>query len=187
MPWDEEAARRHVVRTEQQLAALDSLPDHAAAARAREAVQALVDLYGECLARITAQLGEADGQAVRRLAGDPLVGHLLLVHDLHPDPVTSRIGAVLAELRPALGGGEAELLAVEGPVARLRLTEGGASGGCGCSPDGRPDDMVRDAVLGRAPEIEQVEIETVRAAAPQAVIPVADLFRGPALAVREAG
>ncbi|MET7716664.1 NifU family protein [Streptomyces sp. NPDC005407] len=188
MPWDDEEARRHVLRLDELLAALDGLPDHAAAARANDAVQALVDLYGECLRRIMGQL--ADGaEAVRRLAADELVGHLLLVHDLHPDPVAARVEAAIAELRSVLRrkDGDIELLGLDGAVARVRLTEGsGSGGGCGCSAE-PPDAAVRDAVMGRAPEIEQVEIETVRASKPQALIPVDSLFRSPVTAGRATG
>lgn len=187
MPWDDEEARRNVLRLEDQLAALDSLPDHAAAARANDAVQALVDLYGECLRRIMDHL--ADGaEDVRRLAADELVGHLLLVHDLHPDPVAARVEAAIAEMRIVLRrqDGDIELLGLNGAVARVRLTESGGGGGCGCSAE-PPDAAVRDAVMGRAPEIEQVEIETVRASKPQALISVDSLFRSPVTAGRETG
>jgi Fe-S cluster biogenesis protein NfuA len=186
MPWDDEEARRHVLRLEELLAALGGLPDHAAAARANDAVQALVDLYGECLRRIMGQL--ADGaEAVRRLAADELIGHLLLVHDLHPDPVAARVEAAIAEMRSVLRrkDGDIELLGLDGAVARVRLTEG-SGGGCGCSAE-PPDAAVRDAVMGHAPEIEQVEIETVRASKPQALIPVDSLFRSPVTASRETG
>ncbi|MEW2630865.1 NifU family protein [Streptomyces sp. NPDC048389] len=177
MPWDDEQARRQVIRTEESLAALDSLPDHRSAAHAQDAVRALVELYGECLARVVGHL-EDWPDAARRLADDELVSHLLLVHDLHPDPPETRVGAVLEETRSALAGqgGGVELLGLDGAVARLRLTEGGG-GGCGCSSAGSAEDALRTAVLGRVPEIERVEIETVQPPPPQALIPAESLFR----------
>ena len=83
MPWQDHEAREHVSRTEAMLARLDALADPAARAQALGAVQAIVELYGECLARIMRQVTEsADGAPAAAIAGDELVSHLLLVHDL---------------------------------------------------------------------------------------------------------
>ncbi|MFH8370210.1 NifU family protein [Streptomyces sp. NPDC018031] len=181
MPWDDETARQHVTRTEELLSGLDGLPDHASAARAQEAVQALVDLYGECLARVMEHLADWP-QGTERIAGDELLGHLLLVHDLHPDPPGTRVEAALAEVRTALAdrGGEVTLLHLEHSAVRLRLTEGGAGHGCGCGSAEPPEDMVRAVLGSRVPEIERIDIETVPAAPPQALIPADSLFRRPA-------
>jgi len=53
-----------------------------------EMVQALLDLYGEGLARTIAPL---DAETRRAVADDELVAHLLLLHDLHPVPVETRV------------------------------------------------------------------------------------------------
>lgn len=186
MHWDDEEARRHVARTEDLLEALDTLPDHAASARAREAVQALVDLYGQALARVVAHAADAP-DTTRRLADDELVGQLLLAHDLHPDPVNTRLDAALDQARALLArqGGDLELLGFDGTEVRVRLT-GTGGGGCGCSTTEPPEDLVRAAILARAPEVGHVAVETVPAAAPQALIPVESLFRTPAAAGRDA-
>ncbi|MGH3101956.1 MAG: NifU family protein, partial [Thermoleophilia bacterium] len=91
-----------------------------------ELVQALVDLYGEGLARIVAH----DPECVAGLADDELVSHLLLLHGLHPRPLEQRVRGALADVRPYLEqhGGDVELLGVEGGIARLRLE--GSCNGC---------------------------------------------------------
>jgi hypothetical protein len=154
MPWDDTYARHQVVRAEELLSGLDALPDGVAAARATETVRTLVALYGDCLARVMAHLtddpepagqeddrrepsgppGRLGGSAdavVRRLAADELVGHLLLVHDLHPDPVETRVRDALADPRARLEarGGALELLELSDTAVRIRLRDGG--GGCG--------------------------------------------------------
>lgn len=96
-PWDDAYARRRVALAEEQLSGLDALPDGLAAARAAQTVETLVGLYGQCLGRITAQLAEHP-DVLDRLAADDLVGHLLLVHDLHPHPVGTRVRQALAAL-----------------------------------------------------------------------------------------
>jgi Fe-S cluster biogenesis protein NfuA len=170
MPWDNTRAREHVARVETLLTALDALPDEAARTWAAETAEALVDLYGECLARIMDRLAAA-GQdtAVAAVAADELVGRLLLVHDLHPLPTEQRIRDALART-----GVHAELLAVEDGAARIRVQADGA--GCRSSAAGVAA-AVREAVALAAPEIQWVE--TVAEAPPQqAFIPAEDLLAG---------
>ncbi|MFF4195859.1 hypothetical protein [Nonomuraea sp. NPDC001831] len=102
-----------------------------------ELAQALLDLYGEGLTRIMAA---ADDDLAARLAADDVVAHLLLLHDLHPIDVRTRV-------EDALRGTGAEVVAVEGDLVRLRLPDDGSSA-----------DAVRRAVRDAAPEVEQVEI-----------------------------
>jgi Fe-S cluster biogenesis protein NfuA len=207
--WDDERARRQVARAEELLSGLETLPDSAAAARAAETVETLVGLYGECLARIMDHLartgGDDDGGGdVRRLAADELVGHLLLVHDLHPDPPETRARRVLDELRPHLRSLGTELEVLEVSAARVRVRVTGGGGGCSSSSAcgstwatsrESAEQAVRDAVGGCAPEIGSVEIEsagtegagTGPAAAPQTFIPVDALFQGRTLTGRGTG
>ncbi|MGH3448391.1 MAG: hypothetical protein ACRDP4_12300 [Nocardioidaceae bacterium] len=73
-----------------------------------ETVQALSEVYGEALARV---LDSADSMLIDKLAGDELVRHLLVLHDLHPDsdddagpPNQSQEGqAELDEIQALLG------------------------------------------------------------------------------------
>src|SRR5690625_129645 len=62
-----------------------------------EAVQALTDVYGEALARM---LNLADPELARRLSDDELVGHLLVLHDVHPESVETRAERALDSVRP---------------------------------------------------------------------------------------
>jgi Fe-S cluster biogenesis protein NfuA/nitrite reductase/ring-hydroxylating ferredoxin subunit len=83
----------------------------------------------------------------------------LLVHDLHPYDVTTRVEHALDNVRPYLGshGGDVELLEVSGDVVRLRLL-----GSC----DGCPSSSVtlklavEGAIEAAAPEIISIEVET---------------------------
>src|SRR6185437_13085015 len=73
--------------------------DPRAAAPAGELVRALSGLYGEGLRRIVDLM---DAETVRRLTTDDLVSALLVLHDLHPEPLLDRIQAALESVRPAL-------------------------------------------------------------------------------------
>jgi len=148
-------------RIEELLSVLRSTSGESGAA-AEELVRLLLGLYGDGLGHIMDALtaeGEA-GRAVRdRLLADPLVESLLLLHDLHPLDVDTRIQRALDRVRPYLGShaGGVQYLGV-GPdgVARLRLE--GSCHGCPSSTV-----TVRLAVQGAvedaAPEVTEVVVE----------------------------
>jgi len=142
-------------RVERLLEAAEALPDARARATALAAVQGVVELYGAALARIVERVGPGTARA---LADDELVGHLLLVHDLHPLAVEQRVRDALDGVRPYLGshGGDVELVAVEGDVARVRLQ--GSCDGCPASA-ATLKLAIEQAVLAAAPELERVEAQ----------------------------
>lgn len=173
MPWSDTEARTHVGRVETLLGALGALPHDIARTRATETVEALVDLYGECLARLMDHLARHPAAAglASEVAADELVGHLLLVHDLHPLPTEQRIEQALEE-----AGGGARLLALDHGTARIALP---AEGGCGCGSTAAARTAAVEAAVRRlAPEVERVETVQETAAA-RPLIPVDALFAGP--------
>ena len=87
-------------------------------------------MHGEGLERMLEAL---DAGRPPRLAGDSVVGSLLLIHGLHPEPLEERVQAALDRVRPYMEshGGNVELLGIEDGVARLRLQ--GSCDGCGAS------------------------------------------------------
>mgnify|MGYP001164407518 CR=1 FL=1 len=123
---------------------------------ATEAVVLLTEVYGEALARI---LDRADGRLAESLADDELLGHLLVLHDIHPEPPERRAARAVERLRPAVRelGGDVEWAGVEGQVGRVRLKAGGGCGsGCG-GGTAEVSDAVQEAVLAAAPELTAVE------------------------------
>lgn len=140
---DDAEVRELVARVEGLLERIDGDP------RAGEVVQALVELYGEALARLVAGADPAE---------DELLSHLLLVHDLHPVDVETRVRRALDEVRPYLGthGGDVELLGIEGDFARVRLV--GTCNGCPSSSVTLRN-AIEEAVMRAAPELERVEAE----------------------------
>lgn len=172
---DDREIRERVGRIEALLAEIESFDDPARAT-ALAAVEALLDLYGEGLARIVARVAESDGgELAAAFAEDELVSHLLLLHDLHPSGVEERVGQALDEVRPYLRshGGDVELLGVENGVAHLRL-EGSCSG---CPSSAMTLRLaVEDAIRKAAPELERIEAEGV-SEAPSGLIPLASVQR----------
>ncbi|MEU1911199.1 NifU family protein [Streptomyces massasporeus] len=153
-----------LVRLDRALDSLESAPGPTTRT-ATEAVALLTEVYGEALARV---LDRADEQLAERLAEDELLGHLLVLHDIHPEPAERRAARAVERLRPAVQerGGDVEWAGVEGQVARVRLTTGGGGCGSGCGGGGdEVTDAVRAAVLAAAPELTAVEPLTEKAPA----------------------
>ena len=126
--------------------------------KAEELVRLLMQLYGAGLERILTIVDEFDaaGQSVAgpifaRLAADDLVASLLVLHDLHPLDLETRVARALEHFRSYLDshGGAVTLLGVEDGVVRLRL-EGKASSAKAA---------IEKAIKEAAPEIARIEVE----------------------------
>jgi len=154
---DDREASERIGRIEGLLEELESLSDPVARDRATETVEALVDLYGEGLARVVALVGEREGLA-ETLAGDELVSHLLLLHGLHPVPLETRVLGALAEVRPYLEshGGGVELLGTDDGIVRLRM-----QGSCsGCPSSAMTLKLaIEDAIQKVAPDVDAIEAD----------------------------
>jgi Fe-S cluster biogenesis protein NfuA/nitrite reductase/ring-hydroxylating ferredoxin subunit len=158
---DDREARERVARVEALLEAVESFVDPDERETATELAQALLDLYGEGLARLLRHARDESGESLpEALASDELVSHLLLVHDLHPVALDTRVRGALEEVRPYLEshGGDVELLSVEDGVVRLRLE--GSCSGCPAS-SATLKLAIEEAIRAAAPEVEAVEAEGV--------------------------
>ncbi|WP_119728107.1 NifU family protein [Thermomonospora amylolytica] len=173
---DAAAVAERLDALEDLLAHLEQVPG-ATAGKALDAVALLTELYGEALARIVDHLPP---DAAGPLVEDDLVGHLLVLHDLHPLPVAERAARALARLRPALQerGADADLVAIENGVARVRLQARGC--GSGLAPI---QEAVEAALTAAAPELSGVE--PVQPERPPAFVPAESLFRRPATTAAE--
>jgi Fe-S cluster biogenesis protein NfuA/nitrite reductase/ring-hydroxylating ferredoxin subunit len=153
-------------RVEELLDALKAGGFGGAAPAAEELVGLLVGLYGDGLTQIATILAGSgpDGVAMlARLAEDPLVESLLLLHGLHPLDVDARIQRALDRVRPYLGShaGGVEYLGVADGVARLRLE--GSCHGCPSSTV-TVQLAITGAVQDAAPEVTEVVVEGMTAA-----------------------
>ena len=143
---DDTNVRERVARLDDLLAQVEQVPGPAGEL-ALEAVSTLAEVYGEALARALALAAEP-----RAFVADELLGHLLALHGIHPDPVERRVEQALSELEPAVRerGGEVQLAGIDDGVAHVRLSVSG----CGSAG---VEDAVRSAVLAVAPELADVE------------------------------
>jgi Fe-S cluster biogenesis protein NfuA len=154
---EDREVRQRVAHTEALLLEIEALPDTKARSTAAEAVQGLLELYGEALARMVASAAGRGGESIlEAFAADELVSHLLLLHGLHPVDLETRVREALKEVRPYLEshGGNVELLGVEGGVARLRLQ--GSCSGCPSSAV-TLEHAIEETLQKAAPDLERIE------------------------------
>ena len=164
---DDGAARERVARVDALLQDLEGAIGAVPVDTAIELAQALLDLYGEGLARIVGHIADSDhdGALARALASDELVSHLLLLHGLHPVPLDTRVREALAEVRPYLEshGGDVELLAIDDGVVRLAMR--GSCDGCASSTMTLKL-AIEEAIQRAAPDVEEIVAEGAVEAAP---------------------
>jgi Fe-S cluster biogenesis protein NfuA/nitrite reductase/ring-hydroxylating ferredoxin subunit len=166
---DDIAARELVGQVEGLLAQLEQLPDRVAREQANDTVAALLDLYGAALERIVEEVAAVDseGRVAAALGEDELVSHVLLLHDLHPQPLEARVQEALDGVRPYLAshGGDVELQGVEDGVVRLALQ--GSCSGCPSSTVTLKL-AIEDAIQKAAPDVVEIVAAGV---APEAPVP----------------
>lgn len=171
---DDMAVRQRLARIDELLERVEQVPGPTSDA-AIEAVQALAEVYGEALGRV---LDAASPPLADRLAADELVGHLMVLHDVHPEPLAGRVERALDGVRPYIEshGGHVELTEIDdhSGVARVRL-----SGACeSCSSSAATlEQAVTESVLAMAPELSGVEAVQDAGGQEPTLIPVEALRR----------
>lgn len=129
---------------------------------AKELVQSLMDLHGAGIERMLTIVQGANGASfplMQQFAKDDLVASLLLLYDLHPEPIAARVQEGLKKASPYLEshGGNVELLSIdeEGAV-RLRL-----HGTCHSCPSSSVTLklVIEEAIREAAPEVTAVIVE----------------------------
>ena len=147
-------------RIEALIAALDDLPDPNAREPARELLDQVLNLHALALGRMGAMIAAAEGgpALLGRLAEDDQIRAVLLLHGLHPETVEARIRGAVERLRPALDarGVRVDLVKAGAAMVRLRVHADGRVGTL--SADALRQE-IEDAVVGAAPEIEEIVIE----------------------------
>ncbi|MDX6377647.1 MAG: hypothetical protein QOE98_1950 [Gaiellaceae bacterium] len=143
--------------------ALEDLPDGHARQIAEDLVGSMVELYGEGLVRMLDEIDNAGevGAGIRaRLMEDGVVASLMLIHDLYPVDLPTRVEEALASVRPYLEshGGNVELLGVADGVARISLV-----GHCKTCPASAAtlELAIKQAIDEAAPDLLGLEVEGI--------------------------
>jgi Fe-S cluster biogenesis protein NfuA/nitrite reductase/ring-hydroxylating ferredoxin subunit len=121
-----DALNRAGSRIQELVAQIDALPNSPARVLFQECLESVLAFYGHGLERILQLVANAgpDGQKIYHdLIHDNVVRGLLIIHDLHPVEIETRLRDALDKVRPYLRshGGNVELISLTNDVARLRL------------------------------------------------------------------
>ena len=163
---------KQMARIEELVHEIEALPDEKSRSTAAELVQLLMEFYGQGLARIVAIAGKAGSGVADAFAKDAMVAQLLMLHDLHPEDLPTRIGHALEKVRPLLHshGGDVELLGIENGMVRLRLE--GSCHGCPSSTMTLKN-SIEEAIYEFAPDINGLDVAgLVEARAPVGFVPL---------------
>jgi Fe-S cluster biogenesis protein NfuA/nitrite reductase/ring-hydroxylating ferredoxin subunit len=142
---------------------VEALADPEARMLAQDLVGAVIDMYGRGLERIVAALedaGDAGASIFDEISQDGAVASLLLIHDLYPVDLETRVVEALDTVRPYMEshGGNVDLLGIEDGVAHLRLQ--GSCSGCAAS-QATLELAIKQALDEHAPDLVGLEVEGV--------------------------
>jgi Fe-S cluster biogenesis protein NfuA len=149
---------------------LESAADPHSQAIARELVESLMALHGAGLERIlelVAEAGETGEKIIRKCGRDEVVSGLLLLYELHPENLHSRVTYALEKTRPFLEShsASAELVSIDddGKVSvRVHLK----AGGCGSTAT-TVKSTLESAIQDAAPDASAIVVEDPAAALKQ--------------------
>jgi Fe-S cluster biogenesis protein NfuA len=155
--------QKRVAKIEELARKMELIADPEIRAGALELVQSVMELHGSALDRIleiAAEAGPPGAGIIRSYAADDLVSSLLLLHDLHPDDLETRVVSALDRVRPYLKshGGNLELLGIEEGKVRIRL-QGSCKGCPGSAVTSKT--AIETAIYEKAPDVVAIEVEGI--------------------------
>jgi FAD/FMN-containing dehydrogenase len=150
-------------RIEKLAESLANMTDVKCRETAQSLIEAILELHGNALDRmlhIAFDSGSEGHTLIRKFASDPLVAGLLVLHNLHPDSIETRVRAALSKVNAPV-----DSVTVTAGVVRVRLMEAGQ----------QLQDRARAAALEAAPDAAAIVIE---ARASDGFVPLSALSQG---------
>jgi Fe-S cluster biogenesis protein NfuA len=158
---DRSEIQQRLQRIEELLRKLEASADSGIRSSALELMRSLMELHGAGIERmldLAFDAGAPGREIIESFAGDELVAQLLLLYDLHPHDLETRVCNALDNVRPYLHshGGDVELLGVLDGVISLRLL--GSCHGCPSSAQTLRH-LIEQALYEAAPDARAIEVE----------------------------
>lgn len=177
MANDEIRSQEWIDKIEEMVHRAEELSDPVARGIAVELLGAVLAFHAAATERIL-QIVSASGAPgtaiIDEIAKDDLTSSLLLLHDLHPADLETRVARAIHKLQDMFAslGAKLSLLAVDGDTVRLRFDSSRTWSGAPVKAS------VENAIFQAAPEIATVIIEGLKETPPNGFVPVADLLAG---------
>lgn len=151
-------------RIQELIEEIDRFPDTNAKNLMQECIQEVLSFYGYGLEKILEIISDGNKAAAKDiyndLIADSFVSGLLLIHDLHPLDLKTRLYQALEKVKPYMDshGGSVEIVSLENGVAKLRL-----SGSCKSCPSSSVtlELGIRQAIEELCPDLAGLEVEGV--------------------------
>ncbi len=174
MATDEIRSQQWVEKIEELVHRAESLPDPVARRIAVDLLQAVLDFHAAGLERMMEIADDNGGGTIERFAADDLTSSMLLLHDLHPDDLETRIDRAVRKLQDMFVslGATLSLIVIEAGTVRLQFDSARTWSGTPVRAS------VENAIFQAAPEIETVVIEGLKEPLPANFVPVSDLLVG---------
>ncbi|MFL6448170.1 MAG: NifU family protein [Bryobacteraceae bacterium] len=177
MARDEVRTQQWIDRIEELVRRAESISDPTARGTAVDLLEAVLAFHAaglERLMEIAASAGKDSSDIIEQIATDDLTSSMLLLHDLHPDDLDTRIHRAIERLQEMFAslGAKLSLVAIEETVVRLQFESSRTWAGTPVR------DTIENAIFQAAPEIESVRIEGLKETPPANFVPVADLLAG---------
>ncbi len=153
-------------RIQELIEQVDQLPDPKARKMMQECIQEILSFYGHGLESILKIISNGNSAAAKdifnALIEDSFISGLLLIHDLHPLDLKTRLYQALEKVKPYMDshGGSVEIVSLKDGVAKLKL-----SGSCkGCPSSSSTLELgIKQAIDEHCPDLLGLEVEGVTA------------------------
>lgn len=177
MAKQEVRSQEWIDRIEDLVRRAESIPDPNARATAVDLLGAVLAFHAagvERVMEIVANAGEASSAIIEQIAVDDLTSSMLLLHDLHPDAIETRVNRAIDKLQSVFTslGARVSLIAIENGTVRLQFD---SSRTWSSSP---VKESIENAIFQAAPEIERIRIEGLKETPPANFVPIAQLMSG---------
>ncbi len=151
-------------RMQQLIEQIDELPDSATKELMQECVNEMLTFYGNGLERImNILMNEGNGAATKilnDLMEDNFISGLLIIHDLHPLDLQTRLNLALEKVRPYIHshGGSVEIIELKDGKAKIRM-----SGSCkSCASSSVTLELaIKQAIEESCPDLLQLDVEGI--------------------------
>ena len=171
MAKDEIRSQQWIDQIEKLVRQAEELTDPASRSIAVDLVQAVLDFHAAGFERVLEIAAESPALA-KRIVGDDLISSLLLLHDLHPDTLDTRICRAVDKLQTAFRplGASLSLICIDNETVRLEFES------TRTWPGESTRTTIENAIFQAAPEVSTVIVEGLKETPPTNFVPISDLL-----------